>query len=126
MDFAILEKPIQEIITLIEKLDERYREKCFEILLNAYLKKEFGLQAEPEVITEEKEEEEYFFKKSLGRGYNAAVIARELSSSIHKDNNIEDANLKVKLLDYKDLVDGTTLITFFEKFFEGQDLCIRN
>lgn len=61
-------------------------------------------------------EKGYFFKKSLGRGYNAAVITRELSSSIHKDNSMEDANLKVKLLDYKDLVDGTTLITFFKKF----------
>lgn len=61
MDFAILEKPIQEIITLVEKLDERYREKCFEILLNAYLKKEFGLQVKPEVITEEAEEEKEEF-----------------------------------------------------------------
>ena len=63
MDFAILEKPIQEIITLAEKLDERYREKCFEILLNAYLKKEFGLPAEPEAgaqVEKEAEEKEEF------------------------------------------------------------------
>lgn len=30
-------KPIQEIVNLANTIDERYREKCFEILLNRYL-----------------------------------------------------------------------------------------
>ena len=42
IDFAELEKPIQEIITLTNKIDERYREKCFEILLNFYLMEKTG------------------------------------------------------------------------------------
>lgn len=58
MDFAVLEKPIQEIITLVEKLDERYREKCFEILLSAFLKKELGLPTEREAKIGEGEEAE--------------------------------------------------------------------
>ena len=37
INFQELEKPIQDIITLTNKLDEKYREKCFEILLNFYL-----------------------------------------------------------------------------------------
>jgi hypothetical protein len=47
INFVELEKPIQEIITLTNKIDERYREKCFEILLNFYLQKEFQLPAKP-------------------------------------------------------------------------------
>lgn len=42
IDFAELEKPIQEIINLTNKIDERYREKCFEILLNFYLMEKTG------------------------------------------------------------------------------------
>jgi len=59
--FTELEKPIQEIIALTNKIDERYREKCFEILLNFYLKKELQLVTEPE--TEEKGEKEAITKK---------------------------------------------------------------
>lgn len=43
MDIKELETPIQEIITLVEKIDEKYREKCFEILLNFYLEEKFPL-----------------------------------------------------------------------------------
>lgn len=42
IDFTELEKPIQEIITLTNKIDERYREKCFEILLKFYLMEKTG------------------------------------------------------------------------------------
>jgi hypothetical protein len=38
--FENIKKPIEDIISLTDKLDERYREKCFEILLNFYLHKE--------------------------------------------------------------------------------------
>ena len=70
------------------------------------------------------EERAYFFRKNLGKGYNAAVIAYKLSSNIYKDDKVEDENLKVKLLDFEDLVDRTTLIAFFRKFFEHQGLVI--
>lgn len=68
------------------------------------------------------EERDYFFKKSLGKGYNAAVIAYKLSPNICRNDKIENENLKVKLLDYEDLLDHTALIAFFRKFFEHQDL----
>ncbi len=32
-----LKKPIQDIVNLTNTIDERYREKCFEVLLNYYL-----------------------------------------------------------------------------------------
>ena len=35
-----LQKPIQEIINFTEQINERYREKCFELLVNYYLLKE--------------------------------------------------------------------------------------
>lgn len=61
MDFEKLEKSIQEIITLVEKFNERYREKCFEILLGLYLRKELHLEIEPEAEKEEIEGEEEEF-----------------------------------------------------------------
>ena len=70
------------------------------------------------------DERVYFYKKSLGRGYNAAVIAYKLSPNIDKDNKVEDVNLKVKLLDFEDLADYTALIAFFRNFFEHQGLVI--
>lgn len=50
VNFAELEKPIQDIITLVEKLDEKYRQKCFEVLLDFFLHKEFQLATEPKPI----------------------------------------------------------------------------
>jgi ribosomal protein S8 len=44
-EFEELEKPIKEIIALVNKLDEKYREKCFEILLNLYLRRKFEAPA---------------------------------------------------------------------------------
>ncbi|MCW4002314.1 MAG: hypothetical protein NWE95_00145 [Candidatus Bathyarchaeota archaeon] len=38
-DFEKLRKPIQDIIKFTNTIDERYREKCFEVLLNRYLSK---------------------------------------------------------------------------------------
>jgi hypothetical protein len=55
MNLDELEKPIQDIIKLVEKIDERYREKCFEILLNFYLRKELQMVTEPGVQEKEKE-----------------------------------------------------------------------
>lgn len=51
-DFTELEKPIQDIITLVEKLDEKYRQKCFEVLLDFYLHKEFQPATKPKPIEE--------------------------------------------------------------------------
>jgi len=55
MNLDELEKPIQDIIKLVEKIDEKYREKCFEILLNFYLRKELQMVTEPSVPEKEKE-----------------------------------------------------------------------
>jgi hypothetical protein len=46
-DFERLKKPIHDIIKLTDSLDERYREKCFELLLNFYLNRE----SEPKILT---------------------------------------------------------------------------
>jgi len=56
VSFAELEKPIQDIITLVEKLDEKYRQKCFEVLLDFYLRKEFQLVTEALSTIEAKEQ----------------------------------------------------------------------
>jgi len=56
VDFAELEKPIQDIITLVEKLDEKYRQKCFEVLLDFYLHKEFQPVTEPKPTKEAEEQ----------------------------------------------------------------------
>jgi hypothetical protein len=58
VNFAELEKPIQEIITLTNKIDERYREKCFEILLNFYLMEKAGKPIGASVKEELKKKEE--------------------------------------------------------------------
>lgn len=60
MNLEELEKPIQDIIRLVEKLDERYREKCFEILLNIYLRKELQVVTKPEIEEELEAEKEEF------------------------------------------------------------------
>jgi hypothetical protein len=52
--FEHLEKPIQDIIFLVNKLEERYREKCFEILLQFYL---HGKTPTPVSIKEEERHE---------------------------------------------------------------------
>jgi hypothetical protein len=44
-EFDELERPIKDIIALVNKLDERYREKCFEILLDLYLRSKFEAPA---------------------------------------------------------------------------------
>lgn len=56
VNFAELEKPIQDIITLVEKLDEKYRQKCFEVLLDFFLHKEFQLVTEPKPREEVKKQ----------------------------------------------------------------------
>lgn len=60
-EFDELEKPIKDIIALVNKLDERYREKCFEILLDLYLRKKFEVptaspRKEKETLDKVKEE----------------------------------------------------------------------
>lgn len=57
-EFDELEKPIKEIIALVSKLDEKYREKSFEILLNSYLRRKFemlGIPLEEKTSGKEKE-----------------------------------------------------------------------
>lgn len=56
INFAELEKPIQDIITLVEKLDEKYRQKCFEVMLDFFLHKKFQLAAGPKLIEEAEEQ----------------------------------------------------------------------
>ena len=57
-EFDELEKPIKEIIALVSKLDEKYRERSFEILLSFYLRRKFEtLRIAPEEKTSEKERE---------------------------------------------------------------------
>jgi hypothetical protein len=56
-DFEGLRKPIQDIISLTETLNEKYREKAFEILLNFYLhKRELKVQPTPEIAPVEEKE----------------------------------------------------------------------
>lgn len=63
MDIKELEAPIQEIITLVEKLNEKYREKCFEILLSFYLKEKLQSPIQPvapkEIVKLEAEKKEF-------------------------------------------------------------------
>lgn len=58
IDFAELEKTIQDIITLVEKLDEKYRQKCFEVLLDFYLHKEIQPATKPEPTEEAKKQKD--------------------------------------------------------------------
>lgn len=53
-----LEKPIKDIIALVEKLDEKYRQKSFEILLDFYLRKKLGVEVKEPKTDEEIEEGE--------------------------------------------------------------------
>jgi len=80
MDVGELEKPIQSIIKLVEKLDEKYRLKCFEILLNFYLRKEFKIEAEKEVATGEesgRKEEEFLVPIDIRAFLQQHSIAEE-------------------------------------------------
>jgi molybdopterin converting factor small subunit len=57
-EFEELEKPIKEIIALVNKFDDKYREKCFEILLNLYLRRKFEtITIAPDEKTPEKDTE---------------------------------------------------------------------
>jgi len=69
-----------------------------------------------------KEDVTYFFQNSLGRGYNAMVIAHHLSSTVNRNRPINNANLKVKLFDYNDLVLTDNVVKYLEKFFEPYNL----
>ena len=61
----------------------------------------------------------YFFRDTLGDGYNAAVIAREIHDEIKKEEHLENQELKVKLFDFNDLVkDNKPLEIFLQKFLE--------
>jgi hypothetical protein len=62
----------------------------------------------------------YFFDKSLGKGYNAAVISYKLPFSI--PTAMLENSLKVKLLDFNDLLDRKQLDQFFIKFLESNGL----
>jgi hypothetical protein len=55
-EYQKYKKPIQEIIDLANTIDERYREKCFEVLLNHYLcaNQEFKVPPQSFAITENK------------------------------------------------------------------------
>jgi hypothetical protein len=46
-EFEKLRKPIQDIINFANTVDERYREKCFEVLLNHYLSKGVEMKISP-------------------------------------------------------------------------------
>lgn len=90
VNFTELEKPIQEIITLTNKIDERYREKCFEILLNFYLQKEFQLPAKP------REEEKV--KEPLGKK-TEFIIPIDVRAFLTQQTIPEDVISKLFLID---------------------------
>lgn len=48
-EFEKLRRPIQGIINFVNTIDERYREKCFEVLLNHYLAKGVEMKISPSV-----------------------------------------------------------------------------
>jgi hypothetical protein len=106
IDFAELEKPIQEIITLTNKIDERYREKCFEILLSFYLKKELQLVTEPE--TEEKVKEGTITKKE------EFLIPIDVRAFL-QTHNIPEESIKKLFVVYKDEIRPAYKITTTKK-----------
>lgn len=56
-EFEKLRNPIQEIIAFTNTLDERYREKCFEVLLEYYLHTDkIAIQPQVEISTVTKEQ----------------------------------------------------------------------
>jgi hypothetical protein len=66
----------------------------------------------------------YFFKRELGNGYNAGVIAYrlDLSPSCDKIDQLGNKSLKVKLFDFTDLQDSEALNVFFHNFLKQHDL----
>ncbi len=64
----------------------------------------------------------YFFQNSLGRGYNAMVIAHYLPPTVNTNRHIDNSNLKVKLFDYNDLILTINVVKYLEKFFEPYNL----
>lgn len=94
MNLEELEKPIQDIIKLVEKFDEKYREKCFEILLDVYLQKKLQLITEPKAAAREKEmqgEKEEF------------TIPIDVRAFFHTHNVPEECLQKLFLLEKKQI-----------------------
>jgi len=89
MNLEELEKSIKEIIQLVEKLDEKYRQKCFEILLDFHLRHELGLMTGPEAVEKEKklpsEKEEF-------------VIPIDVRAFLQSNNILEESLQKLFLM----------------------------
>ena len=60
----------------------------------------------------------YFFGKTFGNGYNAAVVAFKLNLQPNRTEITNNPALKIKLLDYTDLVERNALNLFINKFLE--------
>jgi len=103
MKFEELEEPIQDIITLVEKFDEKYRKKCFEILLEFYLRKIFQLATAPEVIEKESEAKKEEF-----------LIPIDVRAFLQR-NNIPQEKLQELFLMQKDEIRPTYKITATKK-----------
>jgi hypothetical protein len=65
---------------------------------------------------------EKIFGANLGNGYNAAVIAYKLPKAVVKTSKLNHQELKVKLLDFDDLMNGETLKLFFEKCLDAHEV----
>jgi len=74
-----------------------------------------GLSQALHYLYDLKKETGKIFGASLGNGYNAAVIAYKLPKTVVKTGKLDHQELKVKLLDFDDLMNGETLKLFFEK-----------
>jgi len=88
MSLEELEKSIKEIIQLVEKLDEKYRQKCFEILLNFHLRHELGLMTESEVVEKEK----------LPSEKDEFVIPIDVRAFLQSNNILEESLQKLFLM----------------------------
>jgi hypothetical protein len=92
MNLEELEKPIQDIISLVEKFDERYREKCFEILLNTYLRTELKLPPKPEIG-----------EKEAGEGKEEFIIPIDVRAFLQQYNIPEEILQKLFLMEKNEI-----------------------
>ncbi len=54
IEYEEFRKPIQDIINFTNTIDERYREKCFEVLLNHYLSNNTEMKINSSILLENK------------------------------------------------------------------------
>ncbi len=77
-----------------------------------------GLSQTLHYLYEVEREQQKIFGASLGNGYNAAVIAYKLPQGTARTGKLDQQNLKVKLFDFDDLMEGDALKAYLEKWIE--------